>query len=164
MTADNKISLVRCNLRTGEILDADGQVIGRVVPVTDGDNANDRGARVLREVYSLCEDTQDKCAIPDANDFNRGRAFEAKGIARAMGAWYQAEFCGQSFMGEPVIAPPADERVKVLEAELARVREERDALRAAWECAKRQNAHDMLLSGDEIHQHDAAIQQARGAK
>ena len=38
---------------------------------------------------------------------------------------------------------------------------ERDALRKAWECAKRQNAHDMLLSGDEIHQHDAAIDAAR---
>ena len=38
---------------------------------------------------------------------------------------------------------------------------ERDAAAAAWECAKRQNAHDMLLSGDEIHQHDAAIDAAR---
>ena len=56
------------------------------------------------------------------------------------------------------------DRIAALEVELAKVREERDALRAAWECAKRQNAHDMLLSGDEIHQHDATIQQARGAK
>ena len=40
---------------------------------------------------------------------------------------------------------------------LATVKAERDAAVAAWECAKRQNAHDMLLSGDEIHQHDAAI-------
>ena len=44
---------------------------------------------------------------------------------------------------------------------LAQVKAERDALRKAWECAKRQNAHDMLLSGDEIHQHDAAIDAAR---
>ena len=67
----------------------------------------------------------------------------------------------------------ADKSQTLMEAEraMAQIREvnlkmwaERDALRKAWECAKRQNAHDMLLSGDEIHQHDAAIQQARGAK
>lgn len=41
---------------------------------------------------------------------------------------------------------------------------ERDALRAAWETAKRQNSHDMLLSGDEIHQHNEAIWIAGGRK
>jgi len=40
-------------------------------------------------------------------------------------------------------------------------RAEAAALRAAWETARRQNAHDMLLSGDEIHQHDAAIAATR---
>ena len=44
---------------------------------------------------------------------------------------------------------------------LAELNAERDAAVAAWECAKRQNAHDMLLSGDEIHKYDAAIYAAR---
>lgn len=61
---------------------------------------SDVGARVLREVFALCEDTQDKCS-EDANDFTRGRRFEAKGIARAIGTWYQDEFCGRTHMGEP---------------------------------------------------------------
>lgn len=30
---DNEFGLLRCNLRTGEILDASGKVVGRVVPV-----------------------------------------------------------------------------------------------------------------------------------
>lgn len=47
---------------------------------------------------------------------------------------------------------------------LAPLMAERDALRAAWETAKRQNSHDMLLSGDEIHQHNEAIWIARGRK
>jgi hypothetical protein len=65
---------------------------------------SDVGARVLREVFALCEDTQDKCS-EDANDFTRGRRFEAKGIARAIGTWYQDEFCGRTHMGEPTPAP-----------------------------------------------------------
>ena len=47
---------------------------------------------------------------------------------------------------------------------LASLLEERYALQIAWETAKKQNSHDMLLSGDEIHMHDAAINQARGTK
>jgi len=47
---------------------------------------------------------------------------------------------------------------------LATLMAERDALRAAWETAKRQNSHDMLLSGDEIHQHNEAIWIAGGRK
>lgn len=58
------------------------------------------GKRVLREVFALCEDTEAKC-YEDPSDFNRGRSFEAKGIARAIGAWYQEEFCGRTHMGEP---------------------------------------------------------------
>mgnify|MGYP000107713080 CR=1 FL=1 len=53
------------------------------------------------------------------------------------------------------------ERIIELEADLAAAQAERDALTKAWNCAKQQNAHDMLLSGDEIHQHDAAITKAR---
>lgn len=34
---DAEISLVRCNLRTGEILSGDGKVVGRVVPVEPTD-------------------------------------------------------------------------------------------------------------------------------
>lgn len=66
---------------------------------------SDVGARVLREVFALCEDTQDKCS-DEPGDFARGRRFEAKGIARAIGAWYQEEFCGRSHMGEPAAPAP----------------------------------------------------------
>lgn len=61
----------------------------------------DDGKRVLREVFTLCEDTEAKCS-EETGDFSRGRSFEAKGIARAIGAWYQEEFCGRTHMGEPV--------------------------------------------------------------
>lgn len=57
-----------------------------------------------------------------------------------------------------------EENKRLVGLPLAEARAECAALRAAWETAKKQNAHDMLLSGDEIHQHDAAIYQARGAK
>jgi hypothetical protein len=57
------------------------------------------GLRVLREVFSLCEDTAAKCS-EGTNDFSRGRLFEAKGIARAIGTWYQDEFCGRTHMGD----------------------------------------------------------------
>ena len=65
----------------------------------------DDGKRVLREVFALCEDTEAKCS-DEPGDFARGRRFEAKGIARAIGAWYQEEFCGRSHMGEPAAAAP----------------------------------------------------------
>lgn len=61
-------------------------------------NADDR--RLLRELFSVCEETEE---LEAKNDFERGRVFEAKGIRRAIGTWYQDEFCGRSFMGEPVI-------------------------------------------------------------
>lgn len=64
----------------------------------------DDGKRVLREVFALCEDTEAK-AYEEPGDFARGRRFKAKGIARAIGAWYQEEFCGRTHMGEPAPAP-----------------------------------------------------------
>ena len=63
----------------------------------------DTGPRVLREVFALCEDTMDKMTS-EGTEFSRGRAFEAKGISRAIGAWFQDEFCGRSYMGEPAAA------------------------------------------------------------
>lgn len=74
----------------------------------------DDGKRVLREVFALCEDTEAKC-YEDQSDFNRGRSFEAKGIARAIGAWYQEEFCGRTHMGEPAAAAPAPAEVPMPE-------------------------------------------------
>lgn len=65
----------------------------------------DDGKRVLREVFALCEDTETKCS-DETGDFARGRRFEAKGIARAIGAWYQEEFCGRAHMGEPAAPVP----------------------------------------------------------
>lgn len=65
----------------------------------------DDGKRVLREVFALCEDTEAK-TYEEPGDFARGRRFEAKGIARAIGAWYQEEFCGRTHMGEPAAPAP----------------------------------------------------------
>lgn len=72
--------------------------------VAQGAGEVDTGPRVLREVLSVCEDTMDKMAL-ETTEFSRGRAFEAKGISRAIGTWFQDEFCGLSHMGEPVAAP-----------------------------------------------------------
>lgn len=63
-------------------------------------NSDDR--RLLRELFSVCEETEE---IEAKTDFERGRLFEAKRIGRAIGTWYQDEFCGRSRMGEPVITP-----------------------------------------------------------
>jgi len=83
----------------GDAREAAGYAAGvaaeRCAVVEGGD-----GLRVLREVFSLCEDTAAKCS-EGTNDFSRGRLFEAKGIARAIGTWYQDEFCGRTHMGEP---------------------------------------------------------------
>ena len=73
----------------------------------------DTGPRVLREVFALCEATEhalhDECnahSVQDSTLFSRGRLFEAKSIRKAIGTWFQDEFCGRSFMGEPVATPP----------------------------------------------------------
>ena len=73
--------------------------------------------RLLREVFALCEATEDAPDVDPKNEhqrgFDKGRRFEAKQIRRTIGDWFQAEFCGRSFMGEPVIAtPPAPGQVE----------------------------------------------------
>lgn len=66
-----------------------------------------RDNEVLRQVFALCEDTEGaelsggSADSQVAQDFMRGRKFEAKQIRRAIGTWFQDEFCGRSFMGEP---------------------------------------------------------------
>lgn len=65
--------------------------------------------RLLRELFAVCEATEDECADADDN-FKRGRAFEAKRIRRGVGTWYQDEFCGRSFMGEPCVSGAGAER------------------------------------------------------
>jgi transcription elongation factor Elf1 len=71
----------------------------------------DDASWVIRNLFDVCEDTENKLAEPK-NDFERGRAFEAKHIRRGMGNWFQDEFCGRSFMGEPALpertAPAAE--------------------------------------------------------
>lgn len=74
----------------------------------------DTGPQVLRQVFALCEATEEalheSCSQhsrEDSTQFNRGRLFEAKGIRKAIGTWFQDEFCGRSLMGEPVTTPPA---------------------------------------------------------
>ena len=66
-------------------------------PVAQQDS-DDR--RLLREIFMLCEATEE---LEPTNDFMRGRIFEAKGIRRGIGNWYQDTFCGRSYMGEPVL-------------------------------------------------------------
>ena len=64
--------------------------------------------QLLRAVFELCEATEEAPEVAPKNEhqrgFERGRRFEAKAIRRAVGDWFQATFCGRSFMGEPVIA------------------------------------------------------------
>lgn len=63
---------------------------------------------LLRQVFSLCEATEDAPEVEPKNEhqrgFDKGRRFAAKQIRRSIGDWFQAEFCGRSFMGEPVVA------------------------------------------------------------
>lgn len=74
-------------------------------PAAQTEREADTGPRVLREVFGLCEDTIDKMAAENT-EFSRGRAFEAKGISRALGTWFQDEYCGRSYMGEPSLPAP----------------------------------------------------------
>ena len=63
---------------------------------------------LLRQVFAFCEATEDATEVEPKNEhqrgFDKGRRFEAKQIRRSIGDWFQAEFCGRSFMGEPVVA------------------------------------------------------------
>ena len=63
---------------------------------------------LLHEIFSLCEHTENAPQVEPKNEhqrgFDAGRRFEAKGIRRAIGDWFQSEFCGGSFMGEPAPA------------------------------------------------------------
>ena len=65
---------------------------------------------LLRAVIELCEATEEAPEVAPRNEhqrgFDKGRRFEAKAIRRAVGDWFQATFCGQSFMGEPVLTKP----------------------------------------------------------
>lgn len=67
--------------------------------------------RLLREVFAVCEATEDAPGVEPRNEhqrgFDKGRRFEAKQIRRAIGNWFQSEFCGRSFMGEPVVEQKA---------------------------------------------------------
>lgn len=83
---------------------------------------------LLRQVFALCEATEDAPEVEPKNEhqrgFDKGRRFEAKQIRRAIGDWFQAEFCGRSFMGEPVVAvPEAPAQADPLE-KLTRLQEE----------------------------------------
>lgn len=79
------------------------------VPETEAKRQRDDSVDLLlRAVFEVCEATE---SIDPKNDFERGRVFEAKGIRRGIGTWFQGTFCGRSFMGEPAMlsaAPPAD--------------------------------------------------------
>jgi hypothetical protein len=74
-------------------------------PSTQPNTEVDTGPLVLREVFALCEATEEQTVTPkplgESGAFFRGRKFEAKSIRKAIGTWFQDEFCGMSFMGEP---------------------------------------------------------------
>jgi hypothetical protein len=73
---------------------------------------------LLHEIFSLCEHTENAPQVEPENEhqrgFDAGRRFEAKCIRRAIGDWFQSEFCGGSFMGEPA---PAQQSLSVSEVE-----------------------------------------------
>lgn len=67
--------------------------------------------RLLREVFAVCEASEDECHDSD-DAFKRGRAFEAKRIRRSIGTWYQDTFCGRYFMGDPALSPNSDRNLR----------------------------------------------------
>ena len=85
---------------------------------------------LLRQVFAFCEATEDATEVEPKNEhqrgFDKGRRFEAKQIRRSIGDWFQAEFCGRSFMGEPVVAaapeaPQPAKREPLTDEEIDRV-------------------------------------------
>ena len=82
---------------------------GRLTLAKPVENQDSDDRRLLREIFMLCEATEE---IEATNDFMRGRVFEAKGIRRGIGTWYQDTFCGRSYMGEPVIPAAPVQPVK----------------------------------------------------
>ena len=51
----------------------------------------DIAKRLLRELFTVCENTEDECSESD-DPFKRGRLFEAKRIRKGIGTWYQDNF------------------------------------------------------------------------
>ena len=100
----HRLYLEKCQQYNDRVAQLGGVIEGLEAEAAQGAGEVDTGPRVLREVLSVCEDTMDKMAL-ETTEFSRGRAFEAKGISRAIGTWFQDEFCGLSHMGEPVAAP-----------------------------------------------------------
>jgi hypothetical protein len=101
----HRLYLEKCQQYNDRVAQLGAEIEGlELKQAAQGAGEVDTGPRVLREVLSVCEDTMDKMAL-ETTEFSRGRAFEAKGISRAIGTWFQDEFCGLSHMGEPVAAP-----------------------------------------------------------
>ena len=110
LPGDTKITVVvsddlsadKANLQFGEAYGVDWVYASKPVQAEAVDI-------LLREVFKLCEATEEAPEIEPKNEhqrgFDKGRRFEAKGIRRAIGDWFQSEFCGRSFMGEPVVEP-----------------------------------------------------------
>ena len=78
-----------------------------------GEAVDDKHLKLLlRQVFEVCEATEES---EPKNDFERGRAFEAKHIRKAIGSWFQDYFCGRARMGDPVISitpqPAVDDAV-----------------------------------------------------
>ena len=71
----------------------------------------------LRNLFSLTDQTGDEAAARETTEFMRGRAFEAKGVARAMNS-FGPEHCDdlQAYFTPP--AAPADEAIAAGRARL----------------------------------------------
>lgn len=62
--------------------------------MVQGEAVDDKHLKLLlRQVFEVCEATEE--SEPE-NDFERGRAFEAKHIRKAIGSWFQDYFCGRA--------------------------------------------------------------------
>lgn len=113
----------------------------------------DTGPRVLREVFELCEDTMTKMES-ESTEFSRGRAFEAKGISRAIGTWFQDEFCGRSHMGEPVIQPAAQATPEPVALGPLAKRNIYDAIRGAYDLGYNDARNARTVPGDSAPGYD----------
>lgn len=82
----------------------------RVLEAAPAVEVEPSGREVLRNVFALCEDTED-FETNTPNDFLRGRKFEAKRIRNAIGTWF-ADECN-SRKAAPEVEPTVKESLTV---------------------------------------------------
>lgn len=108
-----------------------GQPTAHIAPAEQPQPEPSADVRLLREMFALCEATEDECADTD-DSFKRGRAFEAKRIRRGIGTWYQDTFCGPTHMGEPVLCAAPEPSEAEDAARYRWLRDPKNADRDEW--------------------------------